>query len=66
MEYCCSIRMASAASWNLRAKVWSSLPMTAFFTSCCVMVEPPCVILPAMRLATIARKTDGTLMAPWV
>ncbi|GBC87676.1 hypothetical protein HRbin12_01693 [bacterium HR12] len=38
--------------------------MMAFFTSCCVMVDPPCVMSPAARLAIAARISEGKFSAP--
>ena len=64
-EYLRSTLMASAASWNFRAKVCSGESISTFFTSCCVSVEPPCSISPAMRLVIAARIREGKFRAPW-
>jgi hypothetical protein len=47
----------------LRTSVGAS-PVTVFFTSCCVIVEPPCTIAPAFRLAIKARTMDEKSIAP--
>ena len=64
LEYLRSTRIASAASWNFRAKVCWGESISTFFTSCCVSVEPPCSMSPAIRLVMAARIRDGKLSAP--
>src|SRR4030067_720172 len=39
LEYLCSSRIASAASWNFLANVCAGSSMMTFFTTCCVIVE---------------------------
>jgi hypothetical protein len=59
-----SSRIASAASWNLRANVCVGASISTFFTSCCEIVEAPCSISPDARFLRAARINPEKSRAP--
>jgi hypothetical protein len=62
--YLRSSRIASEASWNLRANVCVGVSIRTFFTTCCEIVEAPCSISPDARFVIAARIRPGKSSAP--
>ena len=62
--YRCSTLIARASSWNLRWNVCDVSPVMAFFTSCCVIVEPPWTTSPVAAFVSRARMSDVQSSGP--